>query len=64
MVFDPFFTTKEVGQGTEQGLFQAYTTIVKKHGGTLTFHSQPGQGTCFVITLPLETPEKSGCHET
>ena len=58
LVFDPFFTTKEVGKGTGQGLFQAYTAIVKQHGGTLTFESQPNKGTCFVITLPFEVAKR------
>jgi signal transduction histidine kinase len=52
-IFEPFFTTKEVGKGTGQGLFLAYMTIVKKHMGTLTFESQPNQGTTFIIGLPL-----------
>ena len=53
-VFDPFFTTKDVGKGTGQGLALAHTTIVRKHGGTIEVHSSPGQGTSFVITLPVD----------
>jgi two-component system NtrC family sensor kinase len=52
-VFDPFFTTKQVGKGTGQGLALAHATIVHKHGGTIDVHSSPGQGTTFVITLPV-----------
>ena len=52
-VFDPFFTTKEVGKGTGQGLAIAHDVVVKKHGGTLTFTSEIGQGTVFRIRLPL-----------
>ncbi len=53
-VFDPFFTTKEVGRGTGQGLTIAYNVIVEKHGGRLTFESEEGQGTTFIIQIPLQ----------
>jgi PAS domain S-box-containing protein len=53
-IFDPFFTTKEVGKGTGQGLAIAHDIIVNKHGGTLTFKTELGQGTTFMIRLPLE----------
>jgi len=53
-IFDPFFTTKPVGQGTGQGLALAHSIIVKKHGGSLTVESEPGQGSTFIIQLPLE----------
>ncbi|MCD6388802.1 MAG: hypothetical protein J7L69_05270, partial [Desulfobulbaceae bacterium] len=52
-IFDPFFTTKEVGKGTGQGLSIARDVIVEKHGGTLTVDSDLGQGTTFIIRLPL-----------
>jgi PAS domain S-box-containing protein len=53
-IFDPFFTTKEVGKGTGQGLAIAHDVVVQKHGGTLTFETGAGQGTTFIIRLPLE----------
>ena len=53
-IFDPFFTTKAVGKGTGQGLYIAHSVIAKKHGGTLTFETEIGQGTTFCIRLPLE----------
>lgn len=53
-IFDPFFTTKEVGKGTGQGLAIAHDVIVKKHGGELTFETDVGRGTTFIIRLPLE----------
>jgi Amt family ammonium transporter len=56
-VFDLFFTTKEVGSGSGQGLSIAYNIIVNKHQGKIDIESEPGQGTCFVITLPLEQQE-------
>jgi two-component system NtrC family sensor kinase len=62
-VFDPFFTTKDVGKGTGQGLALAHATIVRKHGGTIDVHSTPGQGTTFVITLPVD-PDPAEAAET
>lgn len=53
-VFDPFFTTKEVGKGTGQGLSIAHSVITQKHGGTINIESEPGEGTTFIITLPLK----------
>jgi len=52
-VFDPFFTTKGVGQGTGQGLAIAHAVIVEKHGGTIRFETAMGQGTTFIVRLPL-----------
>jgi two-component system, NtrC family, sensor kinase len=52
-VFDPFFTTKEVGRGTGQGLALARTMVVERHGGTLTFDTEPGHGTTFHVQLPI-----------
>ncbi|MEW5725095.1 MAG: ATP-binding protein [Thermodesulfobacteriota bacterium] len=52
-IFDPFFTTKEEGQGTGLGLSVAYG-VIENHGGRLTACSAPGQGTTFMIELPLE----------
>jgi signal transduction histidine kinase len=53
-IFDPFFTTKEVGAGTGQGLAIAHSVVVDKHRGKLTFDSTVGEGTTFVIVLPIE----------
>jgi signal transduction histidine kinase len=55
-IFDPFFTTKEVGRGTGQGLAIARTVVVDKHGGTLHFETEIGQGTTFFIRLPITGP--------
>ena len=55
-IFDPFFTTKEVGKGTGQGLAIARNVIVDKHGGTLHFETELGQGTTFYIRLPIDGP--------
>jgi two-component system NtrC family sensor kinase len=51
-IFDPFFTTKPLGQGTGQGLALVHSVVVQRHGGTITFESQVGQGTAFVVRLP------------
>ena len=52
-IFDPFFTTKQVGRGTGQGLALSRTIVVERHGGSLTFQSHPGEGTVFLVRLPL-----------
>lgn len=52
-IFEPFFTTKPVGQGTGMGLAISYQIVVEKHQGQLLCRSQLGQGSTFVITLPL-----------
>jgi signal transduction histidine kinase len=53
-IFDPFFTTKDVGKGTGQGLAIAHAIVVKNHGGTIVFETEPGRGTRFVVRLPLQ----------
>ncbi|MFC2170591.1 PAS domain S-box protein [Calditrichota bacterium] len=53
-IFDPFFTTKEVGKGTGQGLAIAYNVITEKHGGKISFNTESGTGTEFIIHLPVE----------
>ena len=52
-VFEPFFTTKDVGKGTGQGLTVARSVVVDKHGGSLHFTTESGQGTTFYIRLPV-----------
>jgi PAS domain S-box-containing protein len=52
-VFEPFFTTKEVGRGTGQGLALAWSIVHDKHGGALAFETAVGEGTTFVIRLPI-----------
>jgi PAS domain S-box-containing protein len=54
-IFDPFFTTKTVGKGTGQGLAISHNVIVDKHGGTITFETEMGKGTTFIIRIPIGT---------
>jgi len=51
-IFEPFFTTKPVGKGTGLGLSVAYG-IVEKHGGHIDVVSGPGQGSTFIVRLPV-----------
>jgi signal transduction histidine kinase len=53
-IFEPFFTTKDVGEGTGQGLAIARAIVVEKHGGTIHFETEAGQGTTFVVRLPID----------
>ncbi|SIT06664.1 7TM diverse intracellular signaling domain-containing protein [Belliella pelovolcani] len=57
-IFEPFFTTKAVGKGTGLGLSIVYT-IIENHKGTLEVDTSEGQGTNFIITLPIyqNTPQ-------
>jgi signal transduction histidine kinase len=52
-IFQPFFTTKPTGQGTGLGLSLAYDIITKGHGGTIEVESVKGEGTEFIVKLPV-----------
>jgi len=54
-IFQPFFTTKPTGQGTGLGLSLAYD-IVKAHGGEIKVATKEGEGSEFIIQLPLNSP--------
>jgi len=49
-LFDPFFSTKKGGTGLGLSIS---AQIVEKHGGTLTFRTNPGRSTVFNIILPV-----------
>jgi len=53
-IFEHLFTTKGVGQGTGLGLAIARQIVVEKHSGTLEVNSTLGEGTEFVISIPVK----------
>jgi len=52
-IFQPFFTTKPTGQGTGLGLSLSYDIITQAHGGELIVETKEGEGTEFIIRLPV-----------
>ncbi|HEX3165900.1 MAG TPA: ATP-binding protein [Chitinophagaceae bacterium] len=52
-IFQPFFTTKPTGQGTGLGLSLSYD-LVKAHGGELKVETKEGEGSEFIIQLPVK----------
>jgi two-component system, NtrC family, sensor histidine kinase HydH len=53
-IFEPFITTKPEGTGLGLPIVRQ---IIAAHGGTLTYHSEPGHGTTFTFSLPKEKEE-------
>jgi two-component system NtrC family sensor kinase len=52
-ILQPFFTTKPTGEGTGLGLSLSYDIVVKGHGGKIDIESKEGEGSKFIITLPV-----------
>ena len=55
-IMQPFFTTKPTGEGTGLGLSLSYDMVVKGHGGSIKADSVDGEGSEFIITLPISYP--------
>ncbi len=53
-IYQPFFTTKAIGKGTGYGLSIVYDSIVTVHSGSIDFESKIGQGTKFIVKLPIK----------
>ncbi|WP_025764562.1 sensor histidine kinase [Dyadobacter tibetensis] len=60
-IFDPFFTTKQIGEGTGLGLSIVFK-IIEVHNGTLQVNSEVGEGTEFLITLPVLKKKNTNLH--
>ena len=54
-IFEPFYTTKPIKEGTGLGLSVSYLIITEHHGGTMRVESTLGQGTKFIIELPMKS---------
>ncbi|CUS02117.2 putative Multi-sensor hybrid histidine kinase [Candidatus Promineifilum breve] len=57
-IFEPFYTTKGPGQGTGLGLATCHR-IIEQHSGEISVASKVGEGTSFLITLPIQRPDSS-----
>lgn len=55
-LFEPFFTTKPVGKGTGLGLSISHQIVTEKHGGAIECNSTLGQGTEFLVHIPVRQP--------
>lgn len=61
-IFEPFFTTKSTGSGTGLGLSISYFIITERHQGTIEVKSSLGNGSRFIIKLPLNTTNNHHHH--
>ncbi len=50
-IFDPLYTTRTRGTGLGLSIVKG---IVERHGGTITVESKVGEGTTFIVRLPLD----------
>lgn len=56
-IYQPFFATKPTGEGTGLGLSLSYDIVTQGHGGEMRVTSVEGEGTEFVISLPVATAQ-------
>ncbi|MDB5131258.1 MAG: hypothetical protein JWR02_1007 [Mucilaginibacter sp.] len=54
-IMQPFFTTKPTGEGTGLGLSLSYDIVVKGHGGGIRVDSAEGEGSEFIVSLPIKS---------
>lgn len=58
-VFEPFFTTKPIGVGTGLGLSISHQIVTQTHGGNIYCFSTPGEGSTFVVELPIHQQKQA-----
>jgi signal transduction histidine kinase len=56
-IFDAYFSSKKGGTGLGLAMTRR---IIEEHHGNIEVHSEPGKGTCFVISLPMEAADTTG----
>jgi two-component system, NtrC family, sensor kinase len=61
-IFTPFYTTKQLGKGTGMGLSIVYG-VVKMHAGDISVDSEVGQGTTFLVRIPVGEAVREETHE-
>ncbi|HYN82163.1 MAG TPA: ATP-binding protein, partial [Gemmatimonadaceae bacterium] len=59
-IFEPFFTTRTTGTGLGLAIVRK---AIHDHGGSITACSEPGKGTLFVISLPLDSSSESATSQ-
>ncbi len=53
MIFEPFFTTKRGSGGSGLGMYLVYNLVTQTLGGSISCHSEPGDGTEFSLVFPV-----------
>ena len=63
-IFEAFFTTKPTGVGTGLGLAIVKQLVEEKHGGRLLLETTPGDGTEFIVVLPMQADDRGAAALT